>query len=150
MRKFSHFDEPSIEIVEDDEIQPNTLNHNIEQKLKSSAVIASHKYLYNIKFSLMNSSILSNFKSRNHVQGKSLMIPMRDQSPLSNINKLSGRRERTAKKKFNSENNPHDLIRCAQKEKYVWYSTYDEEMQISKFKEIIKMCNDQSDPIVIF
>lgn len=59
-----------------------------------------------------------------------------------------GRHDRTAKKCFNSGNNPHDLVRCTQKEKYVWYATYDEEMQSERFMEVLATCNDKGAPIV--
>ena len=75
-------------------------------------------------------------------------MPSHEHSPVPNSNK--SRHEHTAKRKFNPESNPHDLVRCAQKEKYVWYATYDEEMQIENFKHLLKFCNDQSAPIVIF
>lgn len=56
--------------------------------------------------------------------------------------------EGTEKKKFLSENNPHELIRCTQKDKYIWYASYDEEMLSEKFSETINMCSDKSLPIV--
>lgn len=71
-----------------------------------------------------------------------------EESPMANSKKSESRHERTAKKKFNSGNNPHDLVRCAQKEKYVWYATYDEEMQAERFTEVLNYCNDKCPPIV--
>ena len=57
-------------------------------------------------------------------------------------------REIKTKRNDNAGNNPHDLIRCAQKEKYVWYATYDKEMQAKEFNKLLKSCTDRSGPIV--
>jgi len=70
-------------------------------------------------------------------------------SPRDKKRKTKKWHERTAKKCFSSENNPHDLVRCTQKEKYVWYATYDEEMYAERFIEVLSTCNDKSAPIVI-
>lgn len=56
--------------------------------------------------------------------------------------------EQTAKKHFSSESNPHELVRCSQKDKYVWYATYDEEMCMNKFLDIIHSCKDKGAPLV--
>lgn len=74
--------------------------------------------------------------------------PQHERSPAANS---SGRRhERTVKKRFSPGSNPHDLIRCAQKEKCVWYAAYDEEMLAGCFAQLLKLCNDQTAPIVLF
>lgn len=69
-------------------------------------------------------------------------------SPITDPIKHKAMTERTDKKEFRSGNNPHDLIRCIQKDKYVWYATYDEDMSSEKFKETLNFCNDKSSPIV--
>ena len=71
-------------------------------------------------------------------------------SPFTFTKKSKATIGKTDKKKFKSESNPHDLIRCIQKDKYVWYSTYDEDMSNKKFTEVLNHCSDKSSPIVIF
>ncbi len=56
--------------------------------------------------------------------------------------------EDTDKKEFKSVANPHDLIRDAQKHKYIWYAAYGEELLPSKFRETLQACSDNSAPIV--
>ena len=92
------------------------------------------------------------FTAVNAVQTKGITQrkPKKEESPMRKIKKSVERHERTAKKGFTSGNNPHDLVRCAQKEKYVWYATYDEEMQAEQFMEVLSSCNDKSAPIVFF
>ena len=56
--------------------------------------------------------------------------------------------EHTEKKKFKSESNPHELIRCTQKDKYIWYAAYDEEMLEEKFLALLHCCTDKTEPLV--
>ena len=69
-------------------------------------------------------------------------------SPEPKHNKNIEKNQSTDKKRFKSGNNPHDLVRCVQKEKYVWYGTYDEEMKAEYFKRTLNLCADKSPPIV--
>ena len=80
--------------------------------------------------------------------GKKLFKDPNEATPVS-LKKRKAVTARTDKKKFSSENNPHDLIRCAQKEKYVWYAAYDEEMLFEKFTELLNLCKDKTLPIVL-
>jgi len=138
----SDVDEPIVEITGDEEFHPSLSPYVLKPFFKFSAVIPSNN----------SDKVSPKLKHGDTVIG---YLP----PPLSSgVNvkesikpfKSETENDMTPKKKFNSESNPHDLVRCAQKEKYIWYAVCDETMQLNQFIQNLSSCVDSSPPIVLY
>lgn len=125
----SDTDEPIVEVT-DEELRPDISPYVLKPCFKLSAVLPSRA---------SETPALPRLRHGDTVVGR---LP-----PAVEEAKFDG--ESTPKKKFNPESNPHDLVRCAQKEKYVWYAVCDEEMQTDVFVRSLQSCIDPSPPIVL-
>lgn len=152
------FEEGTVENVETEESHPSISAYVLRPKLKASIVpprMAEYVWRGTAR---RNYTVINEIPRALDAQLSFCRPALRnshkenqpaENTPVSSKKKRKAITARTDKKKFNSENNPHDLIRCAQKEKYVWYATYDEEMALKKFTEILNFCKDKAPPIVL-
>jgi len=153
-------DEPNVEIADTEELHSSTTSYVLNPKLKASNVFlpCTEEYFITTFIQKSQNDTLvhegpydtDRVMTAVQIQGINKNKPFKAESPLAQPKKVTDRHDSTAKKRFSSGNNPHDLIRCAQKEKFVWYATYDEEMHAEKFMETLNSCNDKSCPIVFF
>ncbi len=147
-------DEPNVEITEVDDMHSSTTSYVLNPKIKAFAlslppveyvgndtIIRDGPYETDLAVSVVQAGTTRNPR----IQPAEVVCS----SPKTRQQPAHKWHERTAKKGFTSENNPHDLVRCAQKEKYVWYAAYDDEMFSERFMETLAACTDKGAPIVL-
>ena len=112
-------DEPIIEITEDEEQRPNISSYVFNPHFKSSTVIPSNgtKKFFPSQ-PRHGDTVIGNLPLESSRNKLGLILQKTGTSPMLS-SRSENERDSTPKRNFNSGNNPHDLIRCAQKEKYV-------------------------------
>ena len=144
-------DDPDLEIDEIDEVHSNTSQYILNPRLKASAISLPPEFNLASEINSLENTIQTqeNPQQLNWTARTEELYSPKDDKRTTKT-KTKKWYEQTAKKHFASENNPRELIRCTQKEKYVWYATYDETMSVNKFLDLLKSCRDKVAPIVFF